>query len=550
MSEPSDASSVDEVIAEYLQLAEQGRDPKRQDFLDRYPQFQQDLKDFFRLHDEFAQPESVHLAANSTAKDGQAAKSIRKQSKATSESSIASNPPQFLGDYEILGEIDRGGMGVVYRARHQRLNRIVALKLIRSGSLASDEEVERFLSEAEAAAALSHPNIVPIYEVGQINGLVFYTMAYIEGDSLAQLVAKGMMESDEAVRILHRLCNAVEYAHRAGIYHRDLKPANVLINEEGQPVIIDFGLAKVANRDQSLTATGQILGTPAYMTPELASGRVKTIGPAADVYALGAILYFLCTGQPAFSGPTPFDVLLQVLDKRPPRPSKLKKHLSRDIDTICLKALEKEPSARYQTATELGSDLQRVLTGEPIDSPQESWTEKLTKWWQREPILVAHVMGIGITTLIVVVAYLIREEYNQLFYYRLGLLLIWLAASFFLQTWVDLAKWNHAAIFTWLAIDVFLYTTLITFAGPPRSMLLIGYPMMIVGSGLFYQRRFTVTKTVLCIVGFSVLAWQFPKDDFVKPDFSAIFLTGLIVICLCTITMINRIRGLSRFYED
>ncbi|MFN3192503.1 MAG: serine/threonine protein kinase [Aureliella sp.] len=550
MSESSDPRSVDEVIAEYLQLVERGNEPKREEFLSRYPQHQSELEDFFRLHDQFATPDSVVL--NSSKSDGKAdgGNPAERHLRTASESSIASNPPQFLGDYEILGEIDRGGMGVVYRARHQRLNRIVALKLIRSGSLASDEEVERFLSEAEAAAALSHPNIVPIYEVGQINGLVFYTMAYIEGDSLAQLVAKGSLQVDEAIRILHRLCNAVEYAHRAGIYHRDLKPANVLINDEGQPVIIDFGLAKVASRDQSLTATGQILGTPAYMTPELASGRVKTIGPAADVYALGAILYFLCTGQPAFSGPTPFDVLLQVLDKRPPRPSKLNRNLTRDVDTICLKALEKEPAARYQTATELGHDLQKVLTGEPIDSPQESFTEKIAKWWQREPILVAHVMGIGITTLIVVGAYWLRGEYSQLFYYRLGLLLVWLAASFFLQTWVDLAKWNHVAIFSWLAVDVFLFTTLISFAGPPRSMLLIGYPMMIVGSGLFYQRRFTVTKTVLSIIGFFVLAWQFPKDDFVKPDFSAIFLTGLVVICLCTITMINRIRGLSRFYED
>lgn len=541
MPAEEDAPSVEEVIATYLQQIELGERPRPEDFLERFPVLRSELTEFFKLHEQMSGGERFETEEGGV--------SFPTFPSSQSESSLTSNPPKFLGDYEILEEIDRGGMGVVYKARHQTLNRIVALKLIRSGTLASEEEVERFLSEAEAAAALSHPNIVPIYDVGTVAGLVFYTMAFIEGASLSTLIEDKALEPLEAVRLIHTLCGAVDYAHRSGVYHRDLKPSNVLINEDGQPVIIDFGLAKMASRDDSLTATGQILGTPAYMTPELASGKSKSQGPAADVYALGGILYFLCARQPAFSGPTPFDVLLQVLDKRPPRPSKFNKLVDKDVDYVCLKSLEKEPSRRYQTARGLGNDLEKMLTGEPINATQATLVERLRTWWQREPILVAHVMGIGLTICIVAIAYWARAEPNNLFYYRIILLLVWLSTSFFLQTWVDMAKWNHVAIFSWLAIDVFLYTTLIAFAAPPRSMLLIGYPMMVVASALFYQRRFTVTKTALCILGFLILSWQFPKDDFVKPDFAAIFVSGLLVICLCMLSVINRVRGLSRFYE-
>lgn len=562
--------TIDDVIAEYVQAAERGSPPEPTEFLRKYPQFRAELNDFIELHGKLTASGQIFrtsassLSGTQAMLDGSARildprPSLQHPHRSSFDvakspsgdgGSVASHPPKFLADYEILEEIDRGGMGVVYKARHQRLNRIVALKLIRSGELASEEEVRRFMREAEAAAALTHPGIVPIYEVGQFHGLVYYTMAYIEGDSLADIVAQGAMDPADAVRITHKLCVAVEFAHQSGIYHRDLKPANVLINEHGQPVIIDFGLAKVVQQDQSLTATGQILGTPAYMTPEHASGREKDAGPAADVYALGAILYCLCAGQPAFSGPTPFDVLLQVLDRRPPNPSKLNKRVSKEIDVVCLRSLEKQPELRYPTATALAADLQRILKGEMIDKPQENIWQSLIKWWQREPILVAHVAGIGTTMLIVVAAYILRAEFSELFYYRLGLLSIWLAASFALQYWVYRAPWTHVAIFSWLAVDALIYTTLIAFARPPRSMLLIGYPMMIVASALHYQRRFTVTKTALCILGFMVLGWRFPLDDFVKLDFSAIFVCGLTVICLCLIAMINRVRGFSRFYEE
>ncbi len=536
---------IEAVIAQYLEAVERGDTSSAQQLLERHPEFAKELSEFAELHERLT-ASSPSLAS---VPDPRTADTLPRADSASP--SLASNPPKILGDYEIIEEIERGGMGIVYKALDRKLNRVVALKLIRSGELASEEEVQRFLSEAEAAAALTHPGIVPIFEVGTLHGLVFYTMAYIEGPSLAELVDDVNLDPLEAVRIIHKLCAAVECAHQAGVYHRDLKPSNVLINKLGQPIIIDFGLAKNANRDMALTATGQLLGTPAYMAPEQAAGQACSVGPSGDVYALGAILYFLAARQPAFSGPTPFDVLLQVLDRRPPRPSKLNKRVSAQLDAVCMRALEKNPKNRYQTASELAADLHHVLAGEPIESPKESWSEKLQNWWRRDPILVAHLAGIGVTTAIVALFHFWRGEPSPLFAYRMRLLSIWLIASMILQYWVYRARWRQVAIYSWLTVDVVIYTWLIAFASPPRSLLLIGYPMMVVASGLFFQRRFVIAMTLLCIAAFCILGWPLGLEDFAeKPDFSAIFVCGLVVIGLCMLATINRIRGLSRFYHQ
>jgi serine/threonine protein kinase len=549
----ADTKSVERIIANVMLDVERGTVVNAKDVVEQYPEHRAELLEFFEMHECLLQPrtakdeQTVAFQANSTTGKADAANQLRMRRQ---EMSVSGPPPRFLGDYEILEEIDRGGMGVVYKAKDAGLNRIVALKVIRSGELADQEEIQRFLREAEAAASLNHPGIVPIHEVRDCDGLVFYTMTYIEGQSLSDLVADGPIDPIEAVRITYKLCNAIEFAHRNGVYHRDLKPANVLINECDQPIIIDFGLAKNKNRDESLTATGQVIGTLAYMTPEHASGKVKNVGPAADVYALGAILFFLCTGQPPFAGKGAFDVLIQVMDRRPAKPSKLNRKVSREIDQVCLRMLEKDPASRYASASDFALELQRILTGRPIDLPEESLALRVVHWWQREPILVAHVAGIGLTTLIVIVAQLSKPDDLLPFYSRLGLLLAWLIASFGLQFWVDRDRWRYVSISTWLTADVIVYTILIAFARPPRPLLLIGYPMMIVASSLFYQRRYTISNTVMCILGFCILCWNFPGELLVRWDFSAIFICGMIVICLTILAMIHRVRGLGNFCEE
>ncbi|MGH7140235.1 MAG: serine/threonine-protein kinase, partial [Pirellulales bacterium] len=271
-----------------------------------------------------------------------------------------------FGEYELLAEIARGGMGVVFRARQTRLNRTVAVKMILAGELASHDDVRRFLSEAESAAGLDHPGIVPVYECGQIGGQHFFSMGFIEGQSLAALLAAGPLPPRRAAELVAEVADAVDYAHERGVIHRDLKPGNILLEQGGHPRVTDFGLAKRVASDSNLTRSGQALGTPSYMPPEQASGKLDAIGRAADVYALGAVLYAALTGRPPFQAATPLDTLLQVLEQEPVAPRQLNADVPRDLETIALKCLEKDPLKRYATAAELADELRRFLRGEPI----------------------------------------------------------------------------------------------------------------------------------------------------------------------------------------
>lgn len=282
-----------------------------------------------------------------------------------------------VGDYEILGEIARGGMGVVYKARHISLGRIAALKLIKSGSLADESEVRRFEVEAQAAAGLDHPGIVPVYEVGRQENQHYMAMAFVDGQSLWQLVKNAPLPPHDAARIMHQVAQAIQYAHERGIIHRDIKPQNILLSQDGIPKVTDFGLAKKQVGDSSLTATGQVLGTPSYMPPEQAAGKTAEIGVASDVYSLGATLYCLLTGRPPFQAATPVDTLIQVMEHDPVALRQLNSAIPRDLEMICLKCLRKDPQQRYASAAALADDLDRALKGELISASQSRWVDKL-----------------------------------------------------------------------------------------------------------------------------------------------------------------------------
>ena len=303
-----------------------------------------------------------------------------------------------FGDYELLGEIARGGMGVVFKARQIKANRVVALKMILSGNLASQDDVQRFYVEAEAAANLEHPNIVPVYDVGEQDGQHYFSMGLVEGQSLAVRVREGPLEPREAAELIKAVGQGVAYAHGRGTVHRDLKPANVLIDAAGQPKITDFGLAKNRNDDSGLTATGQILGTPSFMPPEQAKG--DEAGPLADVYSLGATLYHLLTGRPPFLAARVMDTLEQVVRQQPVPPAQINPVIDKDLETICLKCLEKEQAKRYDSADELVADLTRWLNGEPIAARPVGRTERMWRWCKRNPVgaalaLVLLLLAIG-----------------------------------------------------------------------------------------------------------------------------------------------------------
>jgi serine/threonine protein kinase len=300
--------------------------------------------------------------------------------------------PQVLGDYVLLEEIARGGMGVVYKARQVSLDRVVAVKMVLAGELATAEDLRRFCAEAQAAASLDHPGIVPIFEVGAVEDRHFYSMAYVPGTSLAEQIAAGPLPPRRAAELLADAADAVHYAHVRGVIHRDLKPANILLDTAGRPRITDFGIAKRIRDDTDTTARGEVVGTPNYMPPEQAAGETTRIGPWSDVYALGAVLYALLTGRPPFQAASQLDTLLQVVAREPVPARHLNSQVPRDLNTIVMKCLAKLPPRRYGSAQVLAEDLRRYLAGEPIRArPPSPWT--LAGRWCRQHLLVAGVSG-------------------------------------------------------------------------------------------------------------------------------------------------------------
>ncbi|QDU40836.1 Serine/threonine-protein kinase PknB [Maioricimonas rarisocia] len=299
---------------------------------------------------------------------------------------------RYFGDYELLEEIARGGMGVVFKARQIKLNRVVALKMILSGNLAAEEEILRFKTEAEAAANLDHPGIVPIYEIGEHNGQHYFSMGYVEGQSLAKRVKNGPLPPREAAEIVSKVARAVAHAHDKGVIHRDLKPANVMLDANVGPRVTDFGLAKQVESASDLTRTGAVMGTPSYMPPEQAGGKTDDVGPRSDVYSLGAILYCLLTGRPPFQSANPMDTLLQVLRDAPIPPRELTPRIAVELDVICLKCLEKDQDCRYGSATELARDLEAFLNDQSISAKPSGLLRSTWRWYtgrQDSAVLVA-----------------------------------------------------------------------------------------------------------------------------------------------------------------
>jgi formylglycine-generating enzyme required for sulfatase activity/tRNA A-37 threonylcarbamoyl transferase component Bud32 len=308
----------------------------------------------------------------------------------------ANGPPLAPPGYEIVRELGRGGMGVVYQARQIKLQRAVALKMILAGAYSRDADLARFRTEAEAIARLQHPNIVQIHEVGEHGGLPYLALEFCAGGSLEKKLATAPLLPREAAALVEKLAGAMHAAHQKGVIHRDLKPANVLLAEDGAPKITDFGLAKKLD-EAGQTASGAVMGTPSYMAPEQAGG--KAVGPLADVYALGAVLYECLTGRPPFKAATALDTLMQVAADEPAPPSLLAPQVARDLETICLKCLHKEPARRYASAEELANDLRRFQAGEPIRARPVGAAERAAKWAKRRPALAA-LLGVTLLALV------------------------------------------------------------------------------------------------------------------------------------------------------
>ena len=309
-----------------------------------------------------------------------------------------------IDGYDVQSVLGRGGMGVVYRARHLKLNRTVALKMLLSGAYADLCELARFQREAEAVAGLSHPNIVQVHDVGELDGQPYFTMEFVEGQSLAEALAGMPQPARPAAEFVATLARAMQVAHESGIIHRDLKPANVLLSADGTPKITDFGLARRFSNEVDLTLSGARIGTPSYMAPEQAAGQTSLTGPSADIYALGAILYEMLTGRPPFRAETAIETERQVIHEEPVPPTRLNPRVPRDLETICLKCLHKEPLRRYATEGGLADDLQRFLRGEPVLARRISSLERAGKWANRHRAVTAAMISSALLSISVLAA--------------------------------------------------------------------------------------------------------------------------------------------------
>jgi len=374
----NDAAILDLICSEAQLREEAGERPRPEEYAERFPALADQIQHQFALHEML--PADPAPASNTMPTPGDTL------SPAAAAAAQTMKGPAVVG-YDIQDELGRGGMGVVYKARHTRLNRTVALKMVLSGAHASGDELQRFRTEAESVASLQHPNIVQIYEVGDQAGLPFFSLEFIDGGSLADRLdaSPNGLPPREAAAFVEKLALAMQAAHQRGIIHRDLKPANVLMTRDNEPKITDFGLAKRLDSTDGQTQSGSVMGTPSYMAPEQAAGNTREVGTLADVYSLGAILFELLTGRPPFESDSPYDTLRQVVEQDPTPPSQLRSGIPRDLETICLKCLQKQPRKRYASAQELADDLHRFLKHVPIEARRIGAIERTIKWARRRP---------------------------------------------------------------------------------------------------------------------------------------------------------------------
>ena len=450
-----------------------------------------------------------------------------------------------LGNYQIVRRIARGGMGVVYEARDLKLDRTVALKTIVGGALASLEAVQRFQAEAQAAARIEHPGIVPIHDVSSQNEIHYYVMGLVEGESLQAKIDRDSFSAMEAVTLVERIARAVAHAHRGGVVHRDLKPVNVLIDEDGQPRITDFGLAKRMDSDINLTMAGQVLGTPGYIAPEQASGAVD-VGEAADVYSMGAILYALLTGEPPFMADNYMETLHLVQNETPTSPRELRRDIPRDLETVCLTCLAKLPEARYESAEALADDLRRVINGERILArPWSIWT-RLGIAIRRRPAL-----AVTFLALLPLYAWHLYRWWTDSPYWTVrnhtvvtAIVWSWLGVSCLFQRKLLRAKSREGIIFAWAAFELMMLTIFLGYFDGPSSGYVMGYLLLVAAAALRQNTRLVVLVTacsVICYCGLLIEAsLRRPHKLPDQVDHCVMLIVSLLVIGLSQWFMLRR----------
>ncbi|HUG17438.1 MAG TPA: serine/threonine-protein kinase [Planctomycetaceae bacterium] len=551
-----DQLGEDELFArleEYTEALQAGDVLRCKELMLRFPQLEE-FVGCLDLLEQFGDPESSHHSSKLNVDSPTMTSGPRRGS---SGGSSLLQPNQRFGKFIIHEELGRGGMGIVFRATEPALEREVAVKVIRSHQLANEEELRRFHTEARAAARLQHPNIIGIHEFGEVDGLHYFAMEYVAGETLSDRLKRGRLEIEQAARLSLEIARAVEYLHGQSVLHRDLKPSNILIDATESPFVMDFGLARIFGTDESQqTKTGAILGTPSYMAPEQAAGRVKEIGPRTDVYSLGAILYEMLTGVPPFKEENPLDTIVKVLETEPQLPRRLRADIPGSLERICLKCLEKEPEKRYASADELADDLQRFLADEPVHAASPNLWRRARRWARRFPAVASRLAGVVAAASIFQIRYLFAGVSDVGHHIQVMTLLgLWSAVIILFQFLTRrLSRRPRVADsleHAWSASDAFMLTILLLNAqntGDRLGPLLVGYPMIIVSSGMFFNVRVVVSCTMFCLIGYLSLWLYHPLEPEV-PLYGFIFLAVLSILGFVTAYQVHRAKVLSRFYD-
>ncbi|MFP6766016.1 MAG: serine/threonine-protein kinase [Planctomycetaceae bacterium] len=498
-----------------------------------------------------------------------------------------------FGRYLLYEELGRGGMGVVFRALQTDLDRVVAVKMILVNRLASPDDIRRFYQEAQAAGRLSHPSIVRIHEVGAVHGQHFFSMDCIEGLSLSGLLAMGSAQPDtvsvlqaddrsshsrmpagdgnpqavtngserlppdgthsftfsQAVRMLRDVARAAQYLHSQGIIHRDFKPSNILLDKSNQPFVTDFGLAKVFSSSSEDTDSGAIVGTPGYMSPEQAAGRLSEISPASDVYSLGAILYATLTGRPPHRKGTAMETVVSVIEADPELPRRINREVPHDLEAICLKCLEKDPQRRYASAESLADDLDRFLKGEPVLAKTEGRVQSVRRWARRNPALASRWGALLTGGAILQLSKLAGEASAENYFGLVVLLSLWFITAWIFQQLQRNKSVSMAARCLWLVSDAMFLTWMLTLARPPVGPLIIVYPMLIAAAGLFLHESLVLLMTSVSLASYAILLWLRP-GEVEHWHYPLIFATVMIIIGCVTAHQVYRLRALNRHLDQ